>query len=233
MLDGLRLVEHYTSVQGEGPRTGILTQFVRLAGCNMRCPGWPCDTQHAINPDIYRKNSYVQTAEELFQACLGKAGRNICLTGGEPLLQDRNGHLQELIERLTASLDYSVEVFTNGSFDIPPWMLDRCTIMMDWKLTGSGEGETARDTRRVNAMKLRRSDGIKFVVADTMDLQEAVGVEDFLRGMLLVPPTFWVTPMWAGIHPSVVVDFMKKHRVTWRLSLQTHKYIWDADRQGV
>ena len=36
----MKVNEIYTSIQGEGPNTGIPTTFVRFGGCNLRCPGW-------------------------------------------------------------------------------------------------------------------------------------------------------------------------------------------------
>ena len=63
----LRLVENYVSTQGEGPRTGLPTHFVRFGGCNMECLGWPCDTPHAVKPELYMAEggSYKRTPREL------------------------------------------------------------------------------------------------------------------------------------------------------------------------
>jgi len=61
----MRLSELYTSIQGEGPRVGQPVQFMRFAGCNLRCPSWPCDTQHAIDAARYRHEWETVTPEEL------------------------------------------------------------------------------------------------------------------------------------------------------------------------
>jgi 7-carboxy-7-deazaguanine synthase len=140
----LRLVEHYASVQGEGPRVGVPTQFVRFAGCNMRCPLWPCDTQHAIQPSIWRTNSRKVLAHELADAVIAMAeatgATNICLTGGEPFMQN-NVELRTLVENLFYEGPYTIEAFTNGSFEWPTWALQHVFFILDWKLAGSGEAD--------------------------------------------------------------------------------------------
>jgi len=80
----LRVVEVFKSIQGEGPDAGKPTTFIRLFGCNRKCPF--CDSVFA------RKGKYTEmTAEELFDKVKemneGNEVIRICITGGEPLLQ--------------------------------------------------------------------------------------------------------------------------------------------------
>ena len=86
----LRVSEMYCSIQGEGTNMGTPTMFLRFAGCNMRCPGWPCDTPHAIEPSIWLKESEkfeIQGLVDRIQATTGVGVKNICWTGGEPFIQ--------------------------------------------------------------------------------------------------------------------------------------------------
>lgn len=146
----LRLNEHYVSVQGEGPNTGVMTQFVRFSGCNMRCPGWPCDTQHAIQPALFKDDPKLEPLSILAQADFSRASTgasHLCITGGEPFMQDR-ARLQELA-LAAISAGYTIDVFTNGSFEFPSWVtFSPVTIIMDWKLKGSGEELTKIDVDR-------------------------------------------------------------------------------------
>ena len=83
-MTGLRVIEIFDSLQGEGYWTGTPMTFVRLAGCNapelgLACVRW-CDT-----PESWERGAgeSLQPAEILERAQFSR----ICLTGGEPLLQ--------------------------------------------------------------------------------------------------------------------------------------------------
>lgn len=101
----LRISEIFASVQGEGLRQGEPTLFVRTAGCDLRCRF--CDTKTAW------KGGAPMTVGDI----LGRLARLrerfpaawVCLTGGEPFLQD--------IGPLVAALKREglrVQVETNG-----------------------------------------------------------------------------------------------------------------------
>ncbi len=233
----LRLNEHYLSVQGEGPRTGVPTQFVRFAGCNMRCPGWPCDTQHAIEPKLFLNDGKTIKIEAADLAKEMRAYRipNICITGGEPFLQEN--------EDLLALWNYCktwarFEVFTNGSFPFPVDVLKDWSIMMDWKLPGSGEYGTKADVRYSNAIHLKWSDGIKFVIVDELDFKTAIQIAKDIDSARLYaqkgPVQYWVAPAWGRVDPKDVVQWMIDEQLhTWKLNIQTHKYIWEPSERGV
>src|SRR5690348_10212647 len=118
----LRVSEYYLSYQGEGPNTGTPTIFLRFAGCNFQCPGWPCDTQFAIDPKIFTKEQKIykfhkDLVDDVLE--LWYPGVNICFTGGEVMLQPNN-ELEllaaELVSRTGVGCD--LEMFTNGSLPI-------------------------------------------------------------------------------------------------------------------
>src|SRR5580765_3735237 len=109
----MRLLELYTTVQGEGPNVGKRTTFVRFAGCNFRCPGWPCDTPYSIEPSIWRKEMTPVEPEELVEKILKLDPHHICITGGEPLIQPKH-EMQDFISMLRME-GYTMDLFTNGS----------------------------------------------------------------------------------------------------------------------
>jgi 7-carboxy-7-deazaguanine synthase len=227
----LRLSELYSSVQGEGYNTGLMTVFVRFAGCNMRCPGWPCDTPHAIFPEIWRHESELlvpaMLAARIMDVCEETGAKNICYTGGEPFVQ-KSDELYE-VTRILMGHGNHCEVFTNGSFIFPEWAVHALTFMMDWKLAGSQEAMTHREERTTNAHQLKVSDGIKFVVVDEEDLNEAQQVSLTLR----TRAQYWVGAAWGRISDVEIIDYVRHNQLPWRLNVQTHKHIWPPDERGV
>lgn len=226
----LRLSEHYVSAQGEGPRTGALTQFVRFASCNMRCPGWPCDTQHAIDPAIWRVDSEKVNAFELYGRIVKEQAPNICLTGGEPFIQPLP-ELKELCDMLIVE-GFTIECFSNGSVVYPDWALENIAFIMDWKLPGSGEATSFVANRIENALALRRKDCIKFVAKDEADLIVARNTfhELMLRGC---KAQFWVGAVWGTIGSDEIVEFIKTQDLNWKLNVQVHKFIWHPEERKV
>jgi len=232
----LKVLEHYTSVQGEGFHTGKLTQFVRFAGCNLRCPGWPCDTPQAIFPNQYHGKFYRDIPDRCVARIMRQAdtngAKNVCFTGGEPFMQDNE--TLRLVVYVLIEQGFSVEFFTNGTFPLPFWAT-RHTIMLDWKLKGSGEDLKfeLRDIRAKNARSLHGECGIKFVCTDEKDLREAVMTGEQLR-QFGSPATFWLGTAWDTLSEADIVQFMKDNRLTdWRLNVQVHKYIYDPEARFV
>jgi 7-carboxy-7-deazaguanine synthase len=78
----MKVVEKFTSINGEGTRAGELAVFIRFKGCNLRCSY--CDTMWANEPECPYKE---ETPEEILNYVLGTGIHNVTLTGGEPLLQ--------------------------------------------------------------------------------------------------------------------------------------------------
>ena len=107
----------FRTIQGEGPFTGMPAVFVRLAGCNLRCPG--CDT-------IYTDGRQPWIISDLVTKVLAlKKSRDIVvITGGEPLRQGAG--LGAFIKGLTeVFIDYrsytgcDIQIETNGTLPMP------------------------------------------------------------------------------------------------------------------
>lgn len=107
----MKVNEIFYSLQGEGRYTGVPAVFVRLSGCNTKCPF--CDTQHLSHTEM--------TEEEIIHAVLSYPTRHIVITGGEPTLQ----LTASLTEKLHAE-GYFIQIETNGSVELP----EGCDI--DW-----------------------------------------------------------------------------------------------------
>ena len=71
----MKVVEKFTSINGEGTRAGELAVFIRFKGCNLRCSY--CDTMWANEPDCQYKE---ETPEEILNYVLETGIRNVTLT---------------------------------------------------------------------------------------------------------------------------------------------------------
>ena len=74
----MRVCETFRSLQGEGKKIGVPTYFIRTVGCNLQCL-W-CDTQYASSEE-----GKEMSVDEIME--LVKDEKDVCLTGGEPMLQ--------------------------------------------------------------------------------------------------------------------------------------------------
>jgi 7-carboxy-7-deazaguanine synthase len=160
----------------------------------------------------------------------GRTGAHrVCLTGGEPLMQDKDA-LRMLIMGLCEA-ELSIDIFSNGSFIYPEWLMKNpaVTIIMDWKLPGSGEADTKIDERYVNLRQLRRQDCVKFVVTSMEDLDYA---QVLWREWHFVRATPYVGAAWSWISDQVLVDYVMAHQLPWKLNVQLHKHIW-GELRGV
>lgn len=224
----MRLVEVYTSIQGEGPNTGKQIQFVRFGGCNMRCPGWPCDTEFAIDPK--HKDLWIKLDPLGVASRIAAYPKHVCLTGGEPLIQ-RQDELRRLVDSLLND-NYHIDLFTNGSQPLPIWALKRqVTVVMDWKLPGSGEEATNLTTRGLNIECLQAKDAVKFVITDAADLTYAM---DIWRTYQDAECQWWVGKAWNSDYTNAeLVQTILAHELPWNLNIQMHKHIWDPEERGV
>jgi organic radical activating enzyme len=81
----MRVVEIFSSLQGEGLWLGQRHAFVRLAGCNLRCRY--CDTPKTRATAAGRVRTERQIQAELSRLFSDKKHDAVAWTGGEPLLQ--------------------------------------------------------------------------------------------------------------------------------------------------
>lgn len=104
--DGNTLSVHsvFHTIQGEGPFCGTPAVFIRLAGCNLQCPG--CDTEYTNGRWISSLQALLDMVREMQPNGL------VVITGGEPFRQP----LSKLLTVLTDA-DYYVQIETNGTLE--------------------------------------------------------------------------------------------------------------------
>lgn len=120
-LDGsVEVHSIFHTIQGEGPFCGTPAIFIRLSGCNLRCP--ECDTDYTSN----RQRMPVNT---ILQRCVNFSTKGlIVITGGEPFRQQIGSLVNTLV-----GFGYYVQVETNGT--LPP-----SSDVMWQKITSSRNG---------------------------------------------------------------------------------------------
>lgn len=226
----LKVVEIFSSIDGEGIRTGIPCVFIRLYGCNCQCSY--CDSQYACIEDDYVE----LTIEEILNDVEKFNIPHITLTGGEPLI---HSHVYELIDALVDN-DYEVNIETNGSVPLnliearrqEDWVYrDHTIITMDWKCKTSGMTDKMLES---NLELLKPQDSLKFVVGSKEDLDQMKEVVTSFYKSPLVDPDVFVSPVFGKIEPSTIVAYILENNLHYvRTQVQLHKIIWDPEMRGV
>jgi 7-carboxy-7-deazaguanine synthase len=203
----MRITEIFNSLQGEGPDTGRPTTFVRTAGCNLRC-AW-CDTPYSLGEGL------PMTVTEVIAKVKTYGTHQICLTGGEPLLQQESLELTRELSRL----GFSVLVMTGGSIDVSPYLsIPNVRISLDVKCPSS---TMEKRTRVENIPLLRPQDVAKFVIQDRADYDFA---KKFLKEHPIASEVVF-QPTW-GSDSSKLAGWVLGDALGVRVMLQQHKYIW-------
>ena len=226
----MQIIEIYKSLQGESSYAGLPCIFVRLAGCNLRC-SW-CDSEYTF------KGGSRMTLDEI-EAEVRKLSPNgglVEITGGEPLLQERE--LVPLMERLIAG-GYTLLLETSGERPLDRVPKEVVKIV-DVKCPDSGEGDSFR---MENLEHLTPRDEVKFVISSRRDYEFA---RDFIRehaidqkASAIFSPAFRKDAAGTRdvanclVDPQDLAQWMLADDVNARLGLQIHKFIWEPQVKGV
>ena len=99
-----KVVEIFSSINGEGTRAGQLAVFIRMQGCNLNCAY--CDTKWANEADTrFRWTS----TEEIVELLRTMEIKNVTITGGEPLLQENVFTAKEFMDELSVEYGLSID----------------------------------------------------------------------------------------------------------------------------
>lgn len=205
--------EIFHSIQGEGRLTGIPTIFVRTTGCNLRCTY--CDTTYA-----YEQGTNMTLAEILCRleeySC-----QEVCITGGEPLIQKDTIELIHILQQK----GYHCSIETNGSQDIS-LIKHKSNIMisLDIKCPSSGMHTTFKHS---NLKELSENDQIKCIIKTKDDYDYA---KRFITEYKVSCPIFF-QPVW-GTDPTKLAEWILSDGLTVHLGLQIHKILW-GNRKGI
>ncbi|HAN45356.1 MAG TPA: 7-carboxy-7-deazaguanine synthase QueE [Cyanobacteria bacterium UBA8156] len=190
------IVETFFSLQGEGYWTGSSAFFIRLAGCDVGCP-W-CDTKLSWPRDRHPS----QTVAELVAQAQAAQPAFVVITGGEPTLHD----LRPLLVALKAA-GLRSHLETSGAHPLqgdPDWV-----------------SLSPKPFRAPVPDVYHRAAELKVVIANPEDL---VWAEAQAQRVPASIPKF-LQPEWSRQDLwETVFQYVQAHP-SWRLSLQTHKWL--------
>ena len=209
----MKINEIFYSIQGEGKWMGLPNIFIRTTGCNLRCSF--CDTTYAY------ETGEEMSIEEIINRIRKHPCNYVCITGGEPLLQEA---IVQLIDVLLEK-KYVICLETNGSIDIENLVGKKSlSISLDIKCPSSAMHEKMKFN---NVSLLTCNDQLKFIIQNREDYEYAK------KNIKKYKPqsAIFFQPIW-GINLKELSSWVLNDGLDVRIGLQLHKIIW-GDRKGV
>ncbi|HAK52291.1 MAG TPA: hypothetical protein DCM54_10385 [Gammaproteobacteria bacterium] len=190
--------EIFRSLQGEGPKAGQPSIFLRLSECNLECR-W-CDTPYTwrwtrdqVHDDdrVYEKKEWQAelSLDEVEKKIRDLPGSRLIVTGGEPLLFHKRlvPLFAALNDRFTA-----FEFETNGTIE-PTAGIDEFTTLyvVSPKLANAGMYVSKTITSALHGFVRNPKSVFKFVVNGQADIDE---VANIAASYDISPDRIWIMP---------------------------------------
>ncbi len=192
--------EIFYSLQGEGRFAGRPAVFVRMSGCNLKCPF--CDTDHS--------KKTMMPATDILNCILAYHCNYVVLTGGEPSLFIDD----ELISLLKKHYLY-IAIETNGTHKLPKGI--------DW-VTLSPKQHISKQAK----VTLKSCNEMKIVWEDRSDMAEII--DNYFISIDCGIGNYYVQPCDIGnadMNKKLmrqVIDFCLNNS-EWSISIQLHKIL--------
>jgi len=194
---GLPIMEHFFTIQGEGTYTGRAAYFVRLAGCDIGCV-W-CDVKESWDSELHPILGIDYLVSEIEKTTVDF----VVITGGEPALYD----LTFLIKKLKI-LKIDVAIETSGCYELKGIVDWYCFSPKKFKAPCKEAYELANE--------------LKIVINHPSDLAWAEKHAEKVTSSCKL----YLQPEWSKSDSllPLIIEFVKCNN-KWRISLQTHKFM--------
>jgi 7-carboxy-7-deazaguanine synthase len=207
-IETLRINEIFLSLQGETSKSGLLTAFIRLTGCPLRCQY--CDTAYAFHDGDKLSIKQIIEKVSIYRT------RHITVTGGEPLAQK---NCRQLLKEL-CNEGNNVSLETSGAIDISN-IDSRVKIILDLKTPGSGESDK---NILENISLINNNDEIKFVICNREDYEWSKKL--LLENSIYERCEILFSPSHIEQDATQLADWILHDQLPVRLQIQLHKYLW-------
>lgn len=161
----MKLVEIFSSIQGEGAHLGMPCVFIRTQSCNLHCSF--CDTKESWG----NKAKLDMSVEDIVKEVQKYNVPLVVITGGEPCIQPT---LQDLVDQLSIK-GYAVAIETNGTQETPQgaWITCSPKEEADYKIS-----------------PFCKPNELKYVVTSTFDAKKAIpsGIRKLYAGNIWLQP---------------------------------------------
>lgn len=188
--------EIFYSLQGEGTWTGTPMTFIRFYGCNLSCTF--CDTPQ--QPGDFKEMTAVSIWREVDR--ISPPNVDVCITGGEPLLQVDMEFLEANDGRRMLHLE------TNGTYLITEDMRDNFV----WIAVSPKDKPVILNQRYIDEVRWPYSP----------EKEEEI-LQSELKGQMFVSPINFTDGINAD-NLTAAIEFCKKYP-QFTLSIQLHKLI--------
>ena len=164
----LPITKIFYTINGETTHSGVPTLFIRTYGCNVKCVY--CDTPQ--NRKFFARLDLTDIAKRAIDMAKEHEITDICITGGEPLVNSKEVDL--LAEYLTEK-GYTVYIETNGTLPIP--QSRSYNVIMDIKVPSANilNGYIS-DVTKDNLKSLKYRDEVKICFGNLADVVYAFDV---------------------------------------------------------
>jgi organic radical activating enzyme len=194
---GLPIMEHFFTIQGEGTYSGRAAYFVRLAGCDIGCV-W-CDVKESWDSELHPILGIDYLVSEIKKTTVDF----VVITGGEPALYD----LTFLIKKLKI-LKIDVAIETSGCYELKGIVDWYCFSPKKFKAPCKEAYQLANE--------------LKIVINHASDIAWAEKHAEKVKPSCKL----YLQPEWSKSDSllPLIIEFVKSNN-KWRISLQTHKFM--------